>query len=236
MNRFIGITVLVIAASAYAPSMGAITYLTQDRQIRASAFVFGQPQGSGIVAPNYGVFDETISRTFTNGTGSASASQLSRLLPTGVEFTGASSLVVSNFEIENMARSFLDITFVLDAPTPIEIVHAHTVGQTGAGRSAHIALARLTRQTAGTITVFEWSEDFNQPSSWPASPYVSTLSPGEYRLYVEAFTFRASSGAGGFGTSAAQISFAMAIPTPGGFIALGIGLWPLSRRRREAAR
>lgn len=216
LNPLLLLAVLVFAAGLPAVRAAAdIVYLSQLREIRADAFVNGQPQGGSDMAPNFADWESTITRTFPGQNRIATASQASRLLPNAIEMTGSASVSFGQPDVpvvEGNATSTLLVTFRLDSETPFRIDHAHTSMSTSPNFSGRLARARLTGLSG---LIFEWSESQDLPNTWPTTPYLGALTPGDYVLQIQVIATR-STPTGSFGSSSASASFAMSIPPVGG--------------------
>lgn len=228
LSRFEAALAALAAMSAFeGTSAGAITYISQQRQISVQGFVNNVSQGQLITAPDFNMFNRSITRPLTENAGSMFASQNSLLLVDRITADCRSSVTVTSVSVnEAFAGSTLAVSFMLTAPSDYFIQQTHTsLGSTG----TRPARAQLVGPDG---VVFEWREDRNQPSTWPSGDVSGTLSAGTYSLMLEASVFTSS--IGGFGTLSSGISFAMTIPAPtGAAIGLGsLGIFFLSRRRR----
>lgn len=231
-SLLVAIVTSLTSLSIAPPAAADIVYLSQLREIRADAFVNGQPQGGSDMAPNFADWESSITRTFPGQNRIATASQNSRLLSDAILFTGAGSVSFGQPDVpvvEGRAASTLDVRFRLDSEMPFRIDHAHTSMSTSPNFSGRLARARLTGR-AGLI--FEWSESQDLPNTWPSTPYFGILMPGDYQVELTVSATR-STPTGSFGASSASASFAMSIPSVGGAGLAGVSLLALRRRPRR---
>jgi len=210
---------------------GAIMYISQQRSVATPAFVAGQPEGGGpIQAQDFGEFDQTKTHNYSQNRGTATATQLSRLLPGSILMNGSARVDARDIGIEGEAWSRFDVTFRLAEPTAFLIDHSHASSSSGNG-PIRTALARLTGPSG---TIFSWADDFNVPNSWPASPFGGLLQSGQYTLQVESRVFRATQ-ISSIGTNLASLAFAFTIPTPTTAAFLGLaGIATTARRTRRS--
>jgi len=210
---------------------GAIMYILQERAVATPAFVAGQPEGgSPIQSQDFGEFNRTKTHNYSQNRGTATATQLSRLLPESILMNGSASVTGIGFVVEGEAWSRFDVTFRLSEATAFLIDHSQTSSSSGNGPTRS-AVARLSGPSGA---IFSWAEDFNVPNSWPASPFGGLLQAGQYTLQIEARVYRGTQ-ISGSGTNEASVAFAFSIPTPITAAFLGLaGMATAARRTRRS--
>jgi hypothetical protein len=202
----LSVAVLVMLSTAI-QAHAAIEYLTQRRFIEFSAFVNGQPEGSRLSAQNFDDFNATVTRNFSQNTGSSTASQVSRLREESITLEGLTQVTtnVTSASFQIFAISTVELRFRLDAASNYRLNHGYLLN----GAPIGFASARLVR--SGTV-IFDWEDSTNNPNPWPATPRLGVLSAGEYDLAVTVGAVRNEQN--GAGVTQAGLNFAMVIPAP----------------------
>lgn len=236
MRRLCVLAGLVLALAIPSRGHAAITYLTQQRFVRANGDVNGQPTGQSPLnavgfTPFNGVRDWTLFNDFTS-VGSIHAAQQSSLLTDRILFQGnAETTITSSLGAPTaQAVSRLIVGFTLPASSGYSIEHSHSIGGAFGQR---IAMAELSGPSG---TVFSWNHSNLVADSWPQSPFTGVLVAGQYQLTIDVNVFRGSSApGGGLGTTTSGVTFELIIPGPstGGCVfitTIAIGVRP-SRKR-----
>lgn len=213
----------VTVGSGGSPALGAITYLTSFRAVRANGFVNGDFEGApSFTSSAFGDFNQMTSHTFSGGRGSARASQFSRLLPERIEVTEFVEVVATGQpSLEALAQSTFNITFMLPEAATFTLQQSHVDRGGGAGPNV---VARLTGPAGD---VFNWGA----AASWPTGPIAETLPAGEYTMFVQCLLVRINS----LGTFDGSTSLTLNIPAPITTLPIGgLGCLAMRRRRRSA--
>lgn len=205
---------------------GAIVYLSQQRSVSANGFVGGSPEGSPpLRAVGFEDFNQTRMHTFSQGVGSAIATQNSSLRPNVIVVEESARVSTIGFaaDLEGDAKSLFQVTFALDAPSEYQVAHSHvSSGAPGVRRT-------YTKLVGPSGLVFEWLDDAGVMSTWPSSPISGILPTGQYVLQIDSAVSRSTS-TGFLGVTDASTMFAMHIPTPG---AATVPLFLLLAHRRR---
>jgi len=215
------------------PVHGAIMYLSQQRSITANGARNNITEGAGLLsASGFGTFNQTLTHIFSQGAGTATASQLSMLGPETIRMDGFASVtanpaMASSFFGESYSR--FAATFRLDAATPFQVEHSHS---SGGAPGQRIASAQLVGPTG---SVFDWFVNSNAADSWPISPFSGFLPAGDYTLSIQSYAFR-NPATGGFGTTTATVAVVVTIPAPqtlGVLAWCGVAVGRMRPRRRR---
>jgi hypothetical protein len=219
---------LLVLGVGVMPVDGAITYLTQERRIRAEGTVNGQFAGGRLISStSFDLFDQSWTQVLGQNDAVLTASQRSQLLPEAILMDGLARVTLNGTfnTVETEASSLLNVTFLLDTASPFRVDHTHTSTGNAGGR---LAMARLTHLPTGTV--FDWNDQRTQPDTWPLSPLEGVLLPGQYNLQVTLYATRIG---GIAATNECTTSFALTIPTPANAAIVGAGAAFLIARRRR---
>ena len=231
MKKLVLTITLVLTGVVAAPASGAITYVSQARSVSADGFVNGQFDGGPTyMANDFGVFNRTTSWTFSNGTGTAMASQFSRLEATSITVDELAECTTTGTpaRLEGFAASTFDVTFALTTDVSFTLTQSHTsTGETMPG----IGIGRRVRATlTGPYgTVFSWAHDLGA-NTWPTGSLSGFIPAGQYRLQVEC-TMNNSAVSN---TTRGTASIAFVIPAPHGTVPAVLGIVAVLRRKRHA--
>lgn len=219
------LAILAVGMLAFSsPAHASITYVSQNRHIEVRDF---SPTASAD-APDFGLFDRSVTWVDPVEGHGGSASQRSTLDPNGVAMTASLLAMDGRSGFQATAISSLDVIFLLDGPTGADM---HGQWFLGSGMSG-LALSGVARLKRGEETVWTTSISESSPLIEPRLlGYAGELGPGTYRLEATA-SLRANL-VPGFtsGTATFGMSFTIPSPATGAAGMLVSGLVATRRRR-----
>ena len=189
-----------------------VTYVAQSRSVSAQAFDVGPSSANTASSPDFTPFAGTVSASAPvpeqSAACTAGASQISRLYPSGIAFSGSAGGADTDPDNDGSGYgsglSVVDVTFTVSAATPFAFTLSGFDYQVSNPSFAGVDISAALTASNGA-TVFSGSLYFS------TTPYTAsgTLAPGTYH-----FVAQLSAGGGGTGTSSASGSFSGALQIP----------------------
>lgn len=223
-NNALGLAAIVIAAIT--PSVQAqLSYVSQSRSVYAQVGVAGGAQDVHTVsAPDFGVFNQTASSSVgLPYPGSSSATQVSSLLPTGIDIATSFASARPAAAGTGSARmeSTLDVLFSVDQPTTFTLSGLMPASE--AASIPQIADLRTIQLTGPGVSI-----DLVGPGAFSQT---GSFSVGQYHLLIDGDV---KDNQLHFHTGSQNFNVSLVIPEPVSMTALCAGALILIRRRRLA--
>jgi hypothetical protein len=211
------------------PAQAALTYQTQSRRISVSGTLTVVA-----TAPDFQPFNESVS---TGGGGDlAGGGSVYQNSVLGASFISCDSMMTifdGNQGSVGRGSSTLNVTFVLDATSPVELNGMWDLADINhlADRRG-TATTRVRLSTSGSEVYYRsFSPNINTPDLETNLAFTGTLPAGEYRFEVyltqEVYILP------GFASGTSRLQVALSVPAPSGAMTLvGLVTWINRRRRR----